>query len=163
MAFVFRPTQQALRDVEGPTLADVAAVIADEPESATTEWFPRYSVDTAAGTVSSATVTVDTKVTMPRWPGYTTASAAERREWDRFWAALHQHELGHVDLVKSQLCGIDAQLLGESADSARQIWDNALDALRSANEAYDLETDHGRAQGTVIDLNVAAPATGGAS
>ena len=159
MAFQFVPTVRALRVVNGSTLADAATSIAQEDESATTEWFPRYSVETTDDIVSSATVTIETRITMPRWPGYTTASHAERREWDRFWLALEAHELGHVDLVKSQLCMVDGQLIGESIDSAQQIWSDAIDALKAASDAYDVDTDHGRTQGTVIDVSGAAPTT----
>ena len=159
MSFQFVPTVRALRDVDGSTLAEVAASIAQEDESATTEWFPRYSVETTDHTVSSATVIVETRITMPRWRGYTTASQPERREWDRFWQALEAHELGHVDLAKSRLCMVDSQLIGESPDNASQIWSEAIDALRAASDAYDLETDHGRTQGTVIDVSGSARAT----
>jgi len=151
--FVFLPTQQVMRDVVGTSLADVAALIAQEHESAKTEWVPRYVAETAGETVSSATVTVETKITMPRWRGYTTATEPERREWDRFWTALQAHELGHVDLARSHMCVVDSALIGETLDSARQKWSDALDALRNASDAYDQDTDHGRTQGTVIDVS----------
>jgi predicted secreted Zn-dependent protease len=159
VSFQFVPTVRSLRDVDGSTLTDVAATIAQDDESAKTEWFPRYSVETTGDTVSSAAIIVETRITMPRWRGYTTASQPERQEWDRFWLALEAHELGHIELAKSHLCMVDGQLMGASLDSASQIWSAAVDALNAASDAYDLETDHGRTQGTVIDISGAAPAT----
>jgi len=38
--------------------------------------------------------------------------------------------------------------------AARQAWDQAIAAVAAASRAYDHETDHGRRNGTVIDVSV---------
>ena len=90
---------------------------------------------------------------MPQWVEYGSASQPEKDEWDRFIAALEAHEQGHIDIVKQQLSGIDEQMAGQSPDAAKQIWQNALSDLQSASDNYDAQSDHGRNQGTIIDLS----------
>ncbi|MGA9917611.1 MAG: DUF922 domain-containing protein, partial [Paraburkholderia sp.] len=78
--------EQASYDLQGTTLADVANEIALKDEAAETEWFPQYSSTTTGQQLASAEVTVRMRITMPRWPGYDSAPAADRSEWDRFFA-----------------------------------------------------------------------------
>jgi Bacterial protein of unknown function (DUF922) len=146
VSVTFSDTERAYTDVHGKTLTDVAAVIAQQGEAAKAEWFPPLAYD------RSATVTVRTKITMPRWPEYTSAPQAEKDEWDRFFAALQAHEEGHIDLVRQQLSGIDDQLAGLSSDQANSAWTAALQQLQDASDSYDTDTDHGRNQGTIINL-----------
>jgi predicted secreted Zn-dependent protease len=142
--------EQASYDLQGATLADVAAEIALKDEAAETEWFPQYSYTTSGQQLASAEVTVRVRITMPRWPGYDSAPSADRSEWDRFLAALQTHEQGHVDLVFQYLSNVDDRLVGQSPAAASEAWDNILAALKSASDLYDRETNHGRTQGTII-------------
>jgi predicted secreted Zn-dependent protease len=143
------PTR-AYSDVHGATLADIAGAIAQQDEAAKTEWCPTYTV--SGGDQPTATVTVSIKITMPRWVEYSSASQAEKDEWDRFFAALLEHEQGHVDLVNQQLSGIDAQLAAGFPDDVGPTWETALNQLQSASDNYDTETDHGANQGTTINV-----------
>jgi hypothetical protein len=153
VSVTFSDTERVYMDVHGKTLADVAAVIAQQDETdkdaPKAESFPHYQL---ADDLSAATVTVRTKITMPRWPEYTSAPQAEKDEWDRFFAALQAHEEGHIDLVRQQLSGIDDQLAGLSSDQANSAWTAALQQLQDASDSYDTDTDHGRNQGTIINL-----------
>jgi Bacterial protein of unknown function (DUF922) len=101
--------------------------------------------------LSSATVTVGIRMTMPQWIEYGSACQAEKDEWNRFVAALQAHEQGHVDLAVEHLSNIDDRLVGKSVHGAGIAWQRSLDALRSASDAYDRQTDHGRTRGTIID------------
>lgn len=156
MSVEFVDTEWASYDVRADTLEQAAEAISDREEAATAEWFPRYEYE-ADQFVTSAVVTVATKITMPRWVGIESAPAAERAEWERFCSALHRHEQGHVQLVTKFLSDVDTQLIGESVDAALKVWDRRLKALAGASRAYDLQTDHGRKLGTVIDLSVSDP------
>ncbi|HEX7766172.1 MAG TPA: DUF922 domain-containing protein [Nitrospira sp.] len=156
MSVEFVATEWDSYDVQAETLEEAAEAISDLEEAATAEWFPRYEYE-ADQFVTSAVVTVATKITMPRWVGVESAGAAERAEWERFCAALRSHEEGHVQLVTKVLADVDTHLIGESVDAARKVWDRTLEALAVASRAYDLQTDHGRKLGTVLDLSVSDP------
>jgi predicted secreted Zn-dependent protease len=149
----FGDTEWTTKSVGGATLAAVAQAISQMDEAAKTEWFPAYTADTADGALINVAVTVRTKVTMPQWSGYDNATQAEKDEWDRFFIALRAHEQGHLDLVTSQLSGIDDRLAGHSTSDASATWTNALRELTSASNAYDASNDHGRSQGTVISVS----------
>jgi predicted secreted Zn-dependent protease len=148
----FADTEWSSTSIRGSTLEAVAQTVSTLPEAAKTEWFPTYVTTTTGDVVSDASVTVRTRVTMPQWSGYASASQSEKDEWDRFCAALRAHEQGHLSIVSDQLSGVDARLVGLSSDAARDAWNDALAALGAASDAYDVATDHGRNQGTVITL-----------
>jgi predicted secreted Zn-dependent protease len=158
VSFEMTETQRLSYEVPGERLVDAAEVIARSGESGETHWLPRYTYTTTGDEVSDAAVTVGTRIRMPRWTGYTGALAAEQREWDRFYEALLAHERGHLALVVEHLCNIDQRMVGQSEAGARGTWQDALDALRAASDAYDAETDHGRSTGTIIDVGVASEA-----
>lgn len=153
VAVQFGETQWVLRPVFGSTLEAVAETIAVMAEAAETEWFPSYVTTLTDDVVSDAAVTVNSRVTMPQWEGYSRAMPVERGEWDRFFAALRMHEQGHLDLVVQRLSDVDTKLVGLSSQSAAVAWEATLEALAAASDAYDAATDHGRNQGTVINTN----------
>lgn len=152
MAVEFRETEWAFAPIGGSTLAAVADTVAGMDEAGKTEWFPSYVTTTTGSVVSGVTVMVKTKVTMPQWSGYADAAQSEKNEWDRFCAALRAHEEGHLNLITEQLSNVDRRLIGGSFAQAAQAWREALSALSSASDAYDSSTDHGRNQGTVIEI-----------
>lgn len=154
MSVEFSETEWKYEPVQASTLAGVADAISQMEEAAKTEWFPAYKYDTTDEAVSGAVVTVKTKVTMPLWSGYTNVSQGQKDEWDRFMVALRTHEQGHLDLVSEGLSNVDGSLVGLSVNDAKKAWADALDALRSASDAYDAATDHGRNEGTIIDAGV---------
>ncbi len=49
------------------------------------------------------TVHVGWSITMPRWSGYDVATDSAKAEWDRFYAALEAHEMGHLEIVDQHL------------------------------------------------------------
>lgn len=160
MSFAMTETDVITYDLPGARLLDVATLVAQAAETGTTRWTPRYSYTTTGAGISDAVVTVGTRITVPRWTGYAGAIEAEQREWDRFSEALLAHERGHVALVTEHLCNIDQRMIGETEQGARAIWQDALDSLRAASDAYDVETDHGRNNGTIIDVDVVSRVLG---
>jgi predicted secreted Zn-dependent protease len=154
VATTIHEPERVVHDVSAPTLAEVARLISEQPEAGKAEWWPHLDYRTAEGVVTEATVTVTTRILMPRWPEYTSAAPAPRQEWDRFWVALDHHERGHLALVHQYLDGLDHRLHGFSESDAQQAWADALAALAAASDSYDAQTDHGRNDGTVIDVDV---------
>jgi predicted secreted Zn-dependent protease len=153
MSIQFSDTEWMTKSVDGSTLAAVSQAISQIDEAAKTQWFPAYTANMHDDTLTNVAVTVRTKVTMPQWSGYANASQPEKDEWDRFYAALRAHEQGHLDLVTSQLSGVDERLTGRSTSDASAAWSKALAKLNSASNDYDASNDHGRSQGTVIDTS----------
>jgi hypothetical protein len=148
MSVEFSGPERVACDIDGDNLAAVAEAISRKDEAGKAEWVPRYDYQVTGSNLSSVTVT---------WSGYGSARQAEKDEWDRFLAALETHEQGHIDLVVKYLSNIDEQMIGQSLDAAKQAWENALAALQSASDAYDRQSDHGRNQGTIIDVSVGMP------
>jgi predicted secreted Zn-dependent protease len=154
MSVDFRDTEWRVVDVDATSLSAAAEAISQMNEAAETEWFPSYEYKTTAGRLADVAVTVRIRVTMPQWTGYALAPKEEKDEWDRFCAALHEHERGHIDLVVQHLSGVDERLVGTSEVTAKREWERALAALNSASQSFDRETNHGRNQGTIININV---------
>jgi predicted secreted Zn-dependent protease len=152
------PPERVMHDYPGHTLAEVASAISAVVEAGRAEWWPSYSCEWDGDIVSSATVNVTQRMTMPRWPGYTHASDAAKAEWDRFWHALEQHEEGHFHLVQSYLATLDQQLVGQHRDAVQRGFEQALNDLATASENYDAQTNHGLSYGTVLDVSVDAHA-----
>ena len=143
-------------DVPGNTLSEVATVIASMAEAGKAEWWPELAYECDGGFVSSVTVTVQQRKTMPQWQGYDNASGPMRDEWDRFWHALDTHEHGHFELVTTHLANLDQALVGLPDADVQRVFNDALAALDAASSAYDAHTSHGLTHGTSIDLDAEA-------
>ncbi|SPE35040.1 hypothetical protein SBA3_2220025 [Candidatus Sulfopaludibacter sp. SbA3] len=155
MSVQFIDPEQVSYRVDGNTLASVAQAVSQEDEAGKTEWFPHYEYELNGSGLSSVTITVATRITVPEWSEYGSATQPEKEEWDRFLAALQSHEQGHLELVRQHLAKIDEKMAGQSLNDANSAWEEALEALASASDAYDQQSDHGRKQGTIINLGAA--------
>lgn len=154
MATEFSDVQWTAYSVQGETLADVVAAISTLPEAGKAEWNPRYDYETDEnGTVNEVTVIVGWTITMPQWDGYDAASDSAKGEWDRFYAALEAHEMGHLALADQYLRELDQQMIGKTVDEAKSVFESTLQALQAESDAYDHRTDHGRNDGTNIDVD----------
>ena len=153
MSVEFPSTEWSYYQVYGATLQEAAAAIAHEAEAGKAEWFPHidYKFDDH-GHLSDVSITVPTRVTLPDWSGYSSARPAEQHEWDRFRYALTTHENGHIDLVQTHLAGLDSRMVGEAKSHGLALYQEALDGLNAASRAYDSQTNHGRNNGTMIDI-----------
>lgn len=147
------PTEWLTYDVSADSLAGVADAISHLPEAGSCEWIPRWDASWGDdGLVASATVDVDTRITLPIWTDEASADEGQRHEWQRFLGALRDHEEGHCALVHRHLGGLDERLIGHSYDDAGRIFQAELDALQVASNDYDSATDHGRNAGTIIAI-----------
>jgi len=151
-----KPPKRASYTIDAQTLHEVADVIDGHEEAGETTWEPNLNYKTSSdGVVTQATVTVDLTITMPEWPAARKRKKRVRDEWERFYRALEAHEQGHVDLVRKHLEGVAASLVGLSEEKAQEKFAEALQELQEASDQYDAATDHGRKNGTIIDLSVA--------
>jgi predicted secreted Zn-dependent protease len=154
MSVDYSQTDWHYYDVGGTTLADVVTAIESYPEAGSAEWWPRYSVSTEDGKVTEASISVDTRITLPNWTECGSSSSAEQTEWARFLQALTEHENGHIDILVAQFTDLDTHMVGKSEHDAKAVFDGAVAHLQHATNDYDSRTDHGRLTGTVIDLSV---------
>ncbi len=154
---IFPPIKYKSYPVKATTLKGAVEAMkkARGEEAGETEWEPKlnYSFDKKTDIIKSASVTVPIVVTMPKWPGAKKLGKAAKAEWERFYKALKDHEEGHVKLVRERLKDQHKSLVGKSKEGAEAAFQKALDALQKASDDYDVKTDHGRKQGTIIDTS----------
>jgi predicted secreted Zn-dependent protease len=120
------------------------------------------STTTVTDTVTSADVNLSVTTTLPKWSGYSGASADEQKQWDQLSGGLSDHEDGHktiaekaTDALDKALPGTTATGTGTSAKNARANADDSLqqnlqqkqqqavsDAQKEQDD-YDKRTDHG--------------------
>jgi predicted secreted Zn-dependent protease len=105
--------------------------------------------------VTSVTVTLNAKVTLPAWQPPYGASRGLRDRWEAFLAALARHEQSHVDIGYAAAKRIEDALWRAPMPRTCRGYDDALgrmaneifDAAEREQEAYDQRTDHGAAEG----------------
>ena len=108
--------------------------------------------------VSEVTTTMTGNITFPRWTRRAGASADLGTRWDRYEAALRQHEEGHLDhgreladrLVTELKDVPPAQSCGELDQRVRARFDTLLKQYNQKDLDYDQRTQHGRAQGAQL-------------
>jgi predicted secreted Zn-dependent protease len=154
MAVTIHPASWSTYDVHGSTLAEVARHIEQMKEAAETHWHATYHVSQWGddNRIAAATVEVQLTVSMPHWAGANSRPQAEQDEWNRFLAALHTHEQGHLDYATQYLQHADTLVEGYDEHTAAQQWKDNLTALQQTSDSYDSSTDHGRNAGTTITL-----------
>ena len=115
-------------------------------------WQFRWIENGGSCRINSTQVDVSADITLPRLAG---GSGAQRAAFDRYVAALKQHEMGHYQLGREAASAIDQRLAGlpptasctllekSANDAANQL----LDTYREKERRYDAETDHGKTQG----------------
>ena len=144
----FPSTDYVTFPVSGATLVEVAEEIMAWPEAGRCEWFPAWNSD-ADGTV---TVQVPTRITLPDWTACESATDQERHEWRHFMDALARHEEHHLSIVRAELDGLAEALEQAGASEMQVTFDDALRRLQDRSDAFDASSDHGRNDGTVLNL-----------
>ena len=155
---VFEPIDNQSYRIRAKTLSEAAAAMdAHDPEEwGKCKWDPQLETDfdTSTGAITKATVTVVIAITMPKWKGAKKLSEAAKAEWDRFYQALLDHENGHVDLVHEHLADLGESLIGKTTEEANAACAEAMTDLQTDSDEYDVDTDHGRNEGTIIDTSI---------
>lgn len=143
-------------DVTGSSLAEVAPQLPAE-DLGLCEWSWSYTASyDDEGNARRVTVSLALRITMPRWrgPGRRQASDAARTEWDRCMGALEVHENGHADRAREWAPRLRDALLGQPEDALPDLWEQTKAQHEEAQAAYDAETNHGRTQGSDLNLSV---------
>jgi predicted secreted Zn-dependent protease len=95
--------------------------------------------------------------TLPQWDSRERAADDVRREWDRFLAAVEQHEDGHVRIGVAAAEKLGAAISALSFPTCEEV-DRQADRLgaseianmKERQHAYDLENEHGAKTGGTL-------------
>lgn len=160
MALQFEPNVDETYDVSGAGLRDAAAAL-DPEEAGSCRWDVSYEYDSVDRRGRAVGLRLRARITirMPVWTDRESAPAADREEWDRFRAALLEHERGHERRARARLPETHRRLLETPAAELGRVYQDELTRLQRDSDAYDTATDHGRRPppGTNITFPAAAP------
>lgn len=87
-------------------------------------------------------------VSMPIWTGYRRANDAEKAEWDRFYAALLEHEVGHYQRFADAAQGMYDAIVEAPPEDMARVAESEWTAIMSNQQSYDSSTNHGVRQQT---------------
>jgi predicted secreted Zn-dependent protease len=146
--------------ITAKTLQEAADQISQREEAGETSWNPKYTLKTDEnGDVTDAMVDITITVTMPTWPNAAKLSKPAKAEWERAFKVLKAHEEKHVKLVRSKLNDLAKSLVGKSRTEAEATFEAALTELKQSSDEYDTQSNHGRNEGTDLDISVEPPST----
>jgi predicted secreted Zn-dependent protease len=155
--------------VAGATAAEVRAALERNPTikaerhrvgttAAEIHWQPGFDMRDGRCRVRSVKVTVTIVTTLPRWEAPPDAPAALRQGWERFLAALTEHEAGHAEIARRAARRIEDALWAAPSrrscdgygkrlsDAANALFDQAAQEQRD----YDAANEFGAKQGVAF-------------
>jgi predicted secreted Zn-dependent protease len=107
--------------------------------------------------IDSVRVRISGVILMPRWADGSAAPQSLQRHWSEYYAALKQHEDGHIQngrelalLVKEKLMGLGAVPCDRTATLAQAEFDRLYGNLKTRDQEYDARTNHGATQGAIF-------------
>jgi len=146
--------------------ADAAALItsmaANGPDGfwaqTNNQWDYQYFYTQASGktTLDSITVTRTVKITMPNWPGYTSASACRKKNWDSMYRSLKKHEDQHALLADAVAVAIEQSAykiearnsVAELEIALKIVVQKEINKNDALQEKFDADTEHGKSDPT---------------
>jgi predicted secreted Zn-dependent protease len=153
-------------DVTGANAAELSqAMQKDGPRNywAYTNWAISWNHTTEADStgvckLKDSLVTMNVKLTLPRWANAPDPDDARRQSWDAMIAALRKHEQGHANngiraanAVAASISAVPAQTSCEALDALIDSTSkDIVKAYRKADKDYDRLTNHG--DKTIPDL-----------
>jgi predicted secreted Zn-dependent protease len=94
------------------------------------------------------------EILLPKWTDEAAAPAALQQRWQGYYAALQQHEEGHVQhgnelaaLVREKFFGVSDFACAQAETVAKAEFDRVYTSLKSRDKEYDARTQHGATQG----------------
>ncbi len=145
-----------------PTLAALDAIL---PSDEVGHLDFAMNVSSSGDPITSARLDVTQVMTMPRWTEYSSQCQPVKQAWDRFYAALLNHERGHVTRDNQQFPGKHARFVGHAQSETQAVTDQVKAEVQAVQDSYDTATDHGRTQNppTVLDTSPTCAPTGARS
>jgi predicted secreted Zn-dependent protease len=97
---------------------------------------------------------VQGEILMPKWTDEDAAPPSLRQRWQDYYAALQQHEEGHVQhgnelaaLIQEKFMGYGDMVCGQAKAIAQSEFDRLYNNLKNRDKEYDQRTQHGATQG----------------
>lgn len=147
MGLVISPAVTTHYDVDGSTLADVAAAFAARKEAGHCDWnFLPYEFEAASrdGKPRSLNLTLEISIDLPRWTGRDGATTDEQREWDRVYEALRRHEEEHARIAREGAPAMyDAMMAARVRDLAA-VFSRERARIDRTQKTFDRDTKHGQ-------------------
>jgi predicted secreted Zn-dependent protease len=100
----------------------------------------------AAGRFAWLDVTFTLGIAMPVWKSYPGRPEDEKREWDRLYCALLEHEHGHIAVIKREAKIAYERMRKATKHTINKVHKQETQRIDRAGDAYDRQTDGGRRQ-----------------
>lgn len=108
--------------------------------------------------MTKLTVNLETKIVMPKWVNYSSASEELKQQWDKYYNALLDHENGHKEFGLNAANEIDREIkkvnskrsCTELENDINRIGDNIIARYNSIEKEYDRKTNHGLNTGVLL-------------
>lgn len=121
-------------------------------------WYYKYALDDRGCRLTSFEVNLEVEMILPRWKNRDESSAELVREWDRYSAALREHEEGHRQNGRGARDAIAKgfERLGTYRTCKKleaeitKFTDRLLEKYQALDARFDRETDHGLRQGAEL-------------
>ncbi len=178
-ARLFLPASLAAQDAEGRPLADIPGVkllyydVAGttpaairqsinsrrpsdpkdhRPYDALSSWRMEWRVHGANGVCDPGTATISFSATvlLPRLTTRPALRQRDRERWDAYYAALLQHEAGHVGYAQAHVADVEAALHAATCATLNTAGSAAISLLSAHESDYDTQTNHGIATGAIF-------------
>ena len=150
MPLQFRPTGTVsptpTRRLDDATLADLAQNMAGQELGAATFETNLTWRSSSGGRLTQVDLTVTLGIEMPIWTRYSSRPEVERREWDRFYGVLLEHERGHIAIFRREAQAAYARLLTAAPATVQGLLERETQRIQGVSDQYDRQTDHGRRQ-----------------
>lgn len=151
---VIGPTVSSFYSLTAVSLSGAAAQLSMRPEAGHVDWALDMKYAAPKGPIETVAITAAITLEMPSWTPPTTMLPKARAEWNRWYAALLAHEQGHIDLVHANFDELAQRMLGKSAAAGKKLFNAASAKLTADSKAYDKSTDHGKNNGTVMEVSI---------
>ncbi|HSD82887.1 MAG TPA: DUF922 domain-containing protein [Anaerolineae bacterium] len=140
-------------DVGGSTELEMRAQLnayGPRGHDAYTQWSVRWDWPgrgTATCRLSEAEASYEITVTFPRWIPPADAPPELVAKWNGYLHALALHENGHIGNIVSRFPTVVTAIKSSTCLTAEAAAQAVLHQLRQLDSQYDLDTQHGEAQG----------------
>ncbi len=178
MTLIASPAVATYFEIEARSLREVSELLEKrlaEDESGSKEredgrctWRAKYEYDDVDrdGLALGLRVYLEVTIELPSWVGRDSAAKADQREWDRYFAALREHEKGHDAIARTgakrmhdrmkrapakKLKAIEIEEIGKYTGDGTLLIPGKI---QRESDAYDGRTNHGRKPppGTMITI-----------
>ena len=142
--------------ISANTLADALKALQKRNEWGKFDGKIDYDFDSADGVVTKVNLKPTYTIQMPDWSGYSDAPDKCKKEWDRMWAKLDEHEDGHRQVHEDTLTDIQDFLKDQEDLSEKQLKSEIakrLKDMQTNQDKFDTSTGNGSKKG--VELNVA--------